>query len=416
MSDTFRNECDVAVIGAGAAGIAAAGTLHAAGHRVQLIEARSRAGGRAVTEIHGGFALDLGCGWLHSADDNPFVGIAREQGFTIDTTPPPWQQMMYEDAFASQDQKAFRAAQAKFYERLETGAAAAQDCPASDFLENGAPWSPLIDAVSTYVNGCELDRLSTRDFANYHDSEINYRVREGYGALISHLARDVPAVYDCPVVRIDHSGSLIAVRTARGALHARAAVVCAPTNILATQALEFFPSLPAKIDAAAMLPLGIADKLYLAVERAEELPENSRLFGHFDRTATGAYHLRPYGHALIEGYFGGTCARELEKEGLAGFTAFAIDELCGMLGNGWRTRLKPLAASAWAQDPFALGSYSHALPGHWDKRALLAAPVDGRLFFAGEATSSHYFSTAHGAHGSGLRAAAEVMQALRAGR
>ena len=81
------------------------------------------------------------------------------------------------------------------------------------------------------------------------------------------------------------------------------------------------------------------------------------------------------------------------------------------LGNDFRRKLKPLKESRWSHDPFARGSYSHALPGHAGDRAVLAAPVDGRLFFAGEATSPHFFSTAHGARDSGERAAGEVVGA-----
>ncbi len=84
-----------------------------------------------------------------------------------------------------------------------------------------------------------------------------------------------------------------------------------------------------------------------------------------------------------------------------------------LLGNDFRRQLKPLAASRWAHDPFARGSYSHALPGHAGARAVLAAPVDERLFFAGEATSPNFFSTAHGARDSGERAAGEVVSARR---
>ena len=82
------------------------------------------------------------------------------------------------------------------------------------------------------------------------------------------------------------------------------------------------------------------------------------------------------------------------------------------LGNDFRRKLKPLAESRWAHDPFARGSYSHALPGHAGDREVLAAPVDGRLFFAGEATSPEFFSTAHGARDSGERAAEEVLASL----
>ena len=79
-----------------------------------------------------------------------------------------------------------------------------------------------------------------------------------------------------------------------------------------------------------------------------------------------------------------------------------------------RERELPLAASAWRSDPFARGSYSYALPGHADDRARLAAPVDDRLFFAGEACSPDFFSTAHGAYETGT-AAAEAALASRAG-
>ena len=126
----------------------------------------------------------------------------------------------------------------------------------------------------------------------------------------------------------------------------------------------------------------------------------------------GTYHLRPFGQPCIEGYFGGRFARELEDAGDGAMAAQSIDEIVGLLGNDYRRKLRPLAESRWAHDPFARGSYSHALPGHAGDRAKLAAPVDGRLFFAGEATSPNFFSTAHGARDSGERAAGEVLAAL----
>jgi monoamine oxidase len=403
----LRAECDVAVIGAGAAGIGAARALLEAGVDVLVLEASDRAGGRACTQMHEGFPLDLGCGWLHSADDNPLVAIAGEMGLTIDRTAPPWQRPMPDDYFASGEQRAFRKAQAEFYERLEAAAQREKDCPAADLLDRSQPFTPLIDAVSTYVNGCELAKLSTRDFDNYRDTELNYRVTEGYGALFVQMATDLQIAYGCPVSTIDHSGARIRIATSTGSVSARAAIICVSTNMLARETIRITPALPDKLHAAAMLPLGVANKLFLAAERP--LPHSSRLFGRTDRTGTGAYHLQPFGRPLIEGYFGGDCARGLETGGLSAFADFAIEELCGMLGNAWRPHLKPLVASTWASEPFALGSYSHALPGHSDKRAVLAEPFNGRLFFAGEATHPHYFSTAHGAYESGLRAACEYM-------
>jgi len=130
------------------------------------------------------------------------------------------------------------------------------------------------------------------------------------------------------------------------------------------------------------------------------------------RTEMGTYHLRPFGQPCIEGFFGGRFARSLEDAGEGALAAASIDEIAAILGSDFRRKLKPLAESRWAHDPFARGSYSHALPGHADKREVLAEPVDGRLFFAGEATSPEFFSTAHGARDSGERAAEEVLASV----
>src|SRR5262245_54311713 len=113
------SEIDVAVIGAGSAGIAAARRLAAAKADFIVLEAPSRLGGRAWTESHGGYPLDLGCGWLHSADRNPWVAIAEKGGFTIDRTPAPWTSNKRELTFTEQQEREFQRASAAFYDRLE---------------------------------------------------------------------------------------------------------------------------------------------------------------------------------------------------------------------------------------------------------------------------------------------------------
>jgi len=174
----------------------------------------------------------------------------------------------------------------------------------------------------------------------------------------------------------------------------------------------FTPALPDKIAAARGLPLGLADKLFMSLDGAEEFEPETRLFGRTDRNGTGGYHLRPFGRPLIEGYFAGGLAAELEAGGDGAFFDFAVSELVGLFGSDFARRLKPIKVHRWAHDPYALGSYSFALPGYADSRQILAAPVDNRLFFAGEACSAHDFSTAHGGYFTGVAAAEQVI-ALR---
>jgi len=414
---SLPSSVDVAIIGAGAAGLGAAHALKDSGLSAIVLEARDRAGGRAHTiQAAPGITFDLGCGWLHSADENTFVAIAEHLNFEIDKTLPPWRERAYGKAFPQSERDAFIRALDEFYERADAAAQQARtsgrDSAANLCLEPGNRWNPMIDAISTYINGCELDQVSILDMDAYEDTNINWRVRRGYGALISAYGASCALALNCNVTLIDHSGKRVRIETSQGTLNADRVIVTVPTNLIADEAIRFHPALPAKVDAARGLPLGLADKVVLALDEPEALPKDGNLRGATMRTEMGTFHLRPFGQPCIEGFFGGKFAQALEDAGDGAIAAQSIDEIAGFLGNDFRRKLKPLSESRWSHDPFARGSYSHALPGHAGKRAVLAAPVDGRLFFAGEATSPGFFSTAHGARDSGERAAGEVVTAL----
>jgi monoamine oxidase len=410
---SLPSEVDIAIVGAGAAGLGAARALERSGLSILVLEARGRIGGRGHTIMAApDIVFDVGCGWLHSADKNSFVEIARQLKFEIDSTRPPWREQSFDAVFPARERADFIKALDAFYDRAEEAATTGRDCAASDYLEPGNRWNPMIDALSTYINGCELDQVSILDMAAYEDTEINWRVRRGYGALIAAYGAPCPLALNTQVSLIDHSGKRLRIETSQGTLAAAKVIVTVPTSLLADEAVRFQPALPAKLEAARGLPLGLADKVMLSLDQPEALPKDGNLRGATMRTATGSFHLRPFGQACIEGYFGGSFARQLEDAGDGALAAQAIDEIVALLGSDFRRRLKPLAESRWAHDPFARGSYSHALPGHAADRAVLAAPVDGRLFFAGEATSPNFFSTAHGARDSGDRAAGEVLDSL----
>jgi monoamine oxidase len=409
-----NSNVDVVVVGAGAAGIAAARRLHDSGVRCLLVEARPRLGGRAWTFIdESGIVLDLGCGWLHSANRNPWCDIAKAQGTSIDTSLPPWMRPSLEFGFSRAEQDAFGEAMESFFARLERVAQRDTDVQSSAALEPGCRWNGLINAVSTYISGAEWDRVSAKDFDRYRDSGVNWRVIEGLGTVIRDYGVGLPVTLDCRVTGIDHRGKRLSVETEKGAIAADQVIVAIPTSLLAKEQLAFMPALPQKIEAAQGLPLGLDDKLFMALDRAEEFDPDVRLFGHTDRAATGAYQFRPLGRPQIEAYFGGTLAAELEANGDGAFFDFAVSELTGLLGSDFRRRLKPIRTHRWGLDSFSLGSYSYALPGFADCRQALAEPVEDRLFFAGEACSVGDFSTAHGAWQTGITAADQVLVARK---
>jgi monoamine oxidase len=401
---------EVVIVGGGAAGIAAARRLHDAGVPCLIVEARPRLGGRAWTVRHRDLALDLGCGWLHSAERNPWSAIAQRHGRTIDHTAPPWERPSHEDRFPLAEQREFMRAQRALDERVDALTDRDPDRPAADLLEPGCRWNPMLDAVSTYYSGVELTKLSARDLALYREDNENWRVVEGYGATVEAAGDGLPALLDCPATRIVHGGKRISVETAKGAIAAERAIVTLPTALLARPGL-FSPELPDKVELAAGLPLGLADKLFLSLDGAEEFDKDSRLFGRTDRTATGAYHLRPFGRPMIECYFGGGLAWDLERGGDAAFFDFARSELTNAFGAAFAKRIAPVTVHRWGADPFAGGSYSYAQPGKAGNRAMLATPIGDRLFFAGEAVSLRDFSTAHGAYATGIDAAEAAIAA-----
>jgi len=403
---------DVVIVGAGAAGIAACRHLAAAKLRVVVLEARDRIGGRAWTVPTAiGKPIDLGCEWLHSADINPWSEIAVTLGFSLDKMPPDWTSRIaiHHGEDANND---WQRAREEFEEAYECAAQLPYDQPASALLPPGGRWNKLFDAISTWANGAELDCVSVKDRQNYDNTSINWRCYDGYGALMNAYAAGLPIERETVVRAIDHSDRRIRISTNRGDLTAAAVIVTISTSLIAEDSIRFIPPLPQVREAAHGLPCGVANKCFLALDGANPPETYRHLIGRTDRTETGNYQIRPHGWPVISCYFGGQLSLQLEKDGPEAMAAFGIDELAGIYGNEIRARLRLIASSAWGIDPFARGSYSCALPGHADDRAILARPIDDRLFFAGEACSRDQFGTAHAAFTTAVSAAERIIRIL----
>lgn len=425
ISAPLPAELDIVIIGAGAAGIAAARRLSATGLSVGALEARDRVGGRAHTLDHRLVAhrqgsvevgLDMGCGWLHSADENVLTGIGRNSGFSIDETPPPWRQSAFNLGLSPTEQSEFVQAFDAFDDRIAKAAAEGDDHAASDqFAPAGDPdsrWNARMDAVSGALNGARFAEVSTLDYDAYRDTGVNFRVKEGYGRLVASLAQGLPVILDCPVTRIDRTGPRLIVQTPRGCVICRAVILTVPTSLIGREAIRIDPPVPSLVEAAQGVPLGLASKVHMTIETPEDFPADSQLWGRTDTSQTGGYHLRPFGRPMIEAYFGGDLAWGLEDEGEAAFFDFAASELSNLLGSSFSRRIKPVATSMWGTDVWSRGAYSHCLPGQAGAREVLRQPIENRIFVAGEATAQAFYGTAHGAWMEGERAAIEVLTSL----
>jgi len=407
----LSQDVDVAIIGGGAAGIGAASRLAASRYSTLLLEADSRLGGRAWTrEIHG-LHLDVGCGWFHSAERNSWVRVAGENGFPIDRRKAQWG-IQYRDLGFPQDQQSV--AHQAFGDWMQALRHSATDRVA-DALDPKSEWNDYIRTIVGFISGATPERMSVADYLAYDEasSDNNWRTPNGFGSLV---ARSFPAGValhlSTPVDSLALTPGGVALATPSGSVRARAAIIAVSTAVLSGGSFELPSELSAWREAANRLPLGRNEKLFLEIHGDAPFETESQLLGNPRDARTASYYIRPMGLPVVECFFGGEGARFLEERGHAAGFDFAIEQLAALFGSDIRRTLRPLIGSEWSQMKRIGGGYSYALPGHASARAALARPFDGRVFFAGEATSAGDFSTAHGAHDSGVRAAEEAIATL----
>jgi len=410
----MNTDFDVVIIGGGAAGIGAARHLAASGRSTLLLEATSRLGGRAWTYEIAGHRLDLGCGWLHSGDRNAWAQIAEEAGLPLDRRAAKWGVQHRHLGFSPSEKKAAGAAFDAWLERIS-------DTPppsdrAADALPPGGEWNGYVQAISGFISGAQLERVSVADYLAYASASTrtNWRAPHGYGDLIvASLPFRSDLSLSTPVEGIELQSQGVAIKTPRGGVHAKTAILTVSTAVLAEGAIKLPQALDAWREAAGFLPLGRNEKLYLEVVGQSPFAPETHVLGNPRDPRTAAYYIRPFGWTVIECFFGGEGAEMIEESGpTAGFD-YAIEQLVALFGSEARRSLRPLIASSWSRTTRIGGGYSYALPGRAAARRQLARPFEDRLFFAGEATNGQDFSTAHGAHDSGVRAAKEAIAALQ---
>ncbi|WP_267358746.1 MULTISPECIES: FAD-dependent oxidoreductase [unclassified Methylobacterium] len=407
------NAFDVIIVGGGAAGIGAARRLAANGSSALLLESSSRLGGRAYTQDLGGYPLDLGCEWLHSGDRNAWVGIAEASGFPVDRGDPPWAKAHPSLAEDEDDREAAWKAYGDWEERLRTVASGSDR--ASDALEPGGPWNAYVRAIAGFMSGMAPEEISACDYLAYDDAStgMNWNLPLGYGTLVAaSLPASTSLRLATPVQAIDLTADGVAVTTRAGTVRAGAAILTVSTAVLASDAIRLPAGTEPWREAAAALPLGRNEKVFLEIGRNSAFGPDTHAYGNLRDPRSASYSIRPNGWPIIEAFLGGDGARILEEEGPAAGFAYVSAQLVALFGADVASAIHPLAVTSWSRMASIGGAYSCALPEQSQARVQLARPFEDRLFFAGEATHPFDFTTAHGAHDSGLRAADEALSSL----
>ena len=394
---------DVAIVGAGAAGIAAARAVRAAGASYVVLEAAARLGGRALTDHSLGFPLDLGCTWLHSADRNPLADGDPAQ-YDRDRQAA----RLFLDDQARWANAAEQSQHAAYITACEAAtarvAARGEDPPVATVIPDDPLYRRHFEWWCGAYTSVPPQDLSALDWCRYLDTHQNWTVPDGFGQHIIRRANGLNIRRETPVLAIDRRGPRLRLTTPAGIVEAARVIVTAGTEAL--KRIRFLPALPFNTEAAIhRLPLGRANKVVMRFDRLDPdwLPARSGLLSvRFGR----------FGRPVAESFVEASIARALEPEGEAAQIAFVLAQLEAMYGSAIRQRLTGARASLWGQTPWIWGAYSAMTPGGGDPRADLAEPVDQRLFFAGEAIHPIFCTAAHGAWESGQRAAGEATASL----
>ena len=381
-----------------------------------MLEASHRIGGRGHTEeLAPGAAFDLGCHWMHSASLNPYVAIADRFGFTYQKGTFPRGLWVDGGWGREADLESYGAFRERNYAAINAAARAGAMTSIAEATEREDRWTPLFDYWSSIANAANSDQVSVEDTFNYRDTDENWPIKEGFGALIQRFGADVPVKLNCAVQRVDWSDRFVELGTGQGTVRALCVLITVSTGVLGTGDIRFSPDLPDwKMAAIAGLPMGTHNRIGLMFDRdvfGPDCPEGAGILLANEEPV--GFSFRPFGQHTAVAFTGGRHALWLERAGAAASVDFAMEKLVKIFGSDIRSRLCRHIATAWGGDPWTRGSYSAALPGQGRQRIALAQPVEGVLFFAGEATSLHSHATAHGAYSSAVEAVQQIAAGLR---
>lgn len=413
---TLPRDVDVVVIGAGAAGVAAARRIMSANRKVVVIEASSQVGGRCMTDTTTFDApFERGARWMHNPDSNPLIRLGRNVGLDVLPASAAEKIRIGRRNARPGETEQFLAALARANRAIDEVTRGKLDSSCASVLPKDlGDWAGTAEFVlGPGFSGKELKELSAIDKARAQERNAVIVCRQGLGTLIARLAEQVPVALATPAKRISWSNRDVSVETGAGKIAARAAIVTVSTNVLVSGAIKFAPDIPKRtLDAAARLGLGSYDHIALQLPgNPLGLARDDVIIEQSSSNRTALLLANIGGSSLCSVDVAGSFGRDLSAQGEQAMVAFAIEWLTKLFGSDVKAAVKKTTATQWNAAPLIMGALSAASPGGQPSRRMLAEPV-GSLYVAGEATHETLWGTVDGAWESGERAADAVLRRI----
>jgi monoamine oxidase len=411
-------EADIVVIGAGAAGIAAARRIQAANRRVIVVEATAQAGGRCLTDSTTfEVPFDRGARWLHNPDTNPMIKLGRSAGLDISAAPLGQKIRIGRRYARAGETEEFLAALVRANRAIDDASRSRGDVSCASVLPKDlGDWAGTAEFVlGANATGKDLKDVSVIDKVRAQDRNAAIACRQGLGVLIAKLGEQVPLALSTPANQVSWSGRDVTVETPAGKIAARAAIITVSSNVLAAGNIKFTPDIPKRhLDAAAKLGLGSYDHIALQLPgNPLGLARDDIVIEQSNSTRTALLFANMGSSSLCSIDVAGSFGRDLAGQGEPAMVAFAVEWLSKLFGSDTALAVKKSSATRWNAAPYALGAMSVVAPGGQPARKILTEPI-GCMFLAGEATHETLWGTVDGAWESGERAAEAALRKIGA--
>jgi monoamine oxidase len=413
------NEVDCVVVGAGAAGIAAARRLIAAKRSVIVVEASSRIGGRCFAETASfGVPFDRGAHLIYNPRSNPLTQAAARGGLDIYTAPYAQRMRIGPRNAREGELEDFLAASGHAMRTIGDAVRNRGDIDCASVMPRDlGDWKASVEfGLGPYFTSKDLADVSGADLVRAGERNVAALCRQGYGALLAKYAENLPVKLDTAVTLVDiiNRGTKIELTTSpKGTITGQHVIITASPDVVLDR-IKFDGGLPKRHqDAFEKLTLGSFENIALELPgNPLGLPADEMVFEKASTPRTGALTANVGGTALSVVAVGGKFARDLTEQGDKAMVEFAVEWLSGMYGAGVKKTLRRTQVTHWSKEPWIQGATATAAPRWQAARRILMEPIRNRVFFAGEAAHETAWGTVNGAWESGVRAADAVVRRL----